>query len=390
MRRSNVDVPGYETSEIYTSAGAALLLPTCEVEALDAAREAERRARADAVEAIVRDVAARRAADTDKQGGDPMDRAEGACRKIFDVDEVNETLEIHGKGDRERLAQLKSWAGKMCRDEGYRRVQPFPDRLDVLREEFPNFSRVIDGIESLVALSAGSEGSLVPEPMLLAGPPGIGKTLFAESLATMVGVDLEVVSLAAAQGSFQILGTSMHWSTASPGQVWRLLATGHAANGVLLLDEIDKARGDERCLTEMALLDLLDPRTAKRIVDQAVDVTMDASALWKLGTANNLNAISEPVRSRVEVFEIEPPSRAELIEIYLRQWDRHCDEHQVRLELSAALLARMADIQMSPRAASRMLKFTLGRAVRDGVSLVDDLFGGGVAARRSIGFSGGH
>jgi len=390
MRRSNVDVPGYETSEIYTSAGAALLLPTCEVAALDAAREAERRARADAVEAIVRDVAVRRAADTDRQGDDLMDEEEGARRKIFDVDEVEEALEIHGKGDRERLAQFRSWAGKMCRDGGYRRVQSFPDRLDALREKFPNFSRAIDGIESLVALSAGSEGCLVPEPMLLAGPPGIGKTLFAESLATMVGVNLEVVSLAAAQGSFQILGTSTHWSTASPGQVWRLLATGHAANGVLLLDEMDKARGDERCLTEMALLDLLDPRTAKRIVDQAVDVTMDASALWKLGTANNLNAISEPVRSRVEVLEIEPPSRAELIEIYLRQWDRLCDEHQVRLELSAALLARMADIQMSPRAASRRLKFTLGRAVRDGVSLVDDLFGGGVAARRSIGFSGGH
>ncbi len=172
MRRSNVDVPGYETSEIYTSAGAALLLPTCEVEALDAAREAERRARADAVEAIVRDVAARRAADTDKQGGDPMNRAEGACRKIFDVDEVNETLEIHGKGDRERLAQLKSWAGKMCRDEGYRRVQPFPDRLDVLREEFPNFSRVIDGIESLVALSAGSGRLSCPRAHAACRSPG--------------------------------------------------------------------------------------------------------------------------------------------------------------------------------------------------------------------------
>lgn len=391
-RRKGDDVPGYGAAEIFTRDGAALLLPVSEVNALKEARVAAR-------EAITNSLAEAAAVDHIKASAAPSEpdddqfgpEAEDPVRrKIFDIDEVASMLEMHGKGDRERLTQLKVWATQMSRDGGYRQVQPFPEHLDGLRAQFPNALHVIDAIESLAALSAGHEGSFVPEPLLLAGPPGVGKTLLVESLAAVAGVDLEAVALGAAQGGFQILGTSLHWSTANPGQVWRLLAAGHAANGVLLLDELDKAGGDERCLTETALLDLLDPRTARRIIDQAANVAMDASALWKVGTANNLNGISEPIRSRLEVFMMESPTRSELIEVYSRQWDAHCKNREVRPRLSAGLLAKMADIRMSPREASRRLRFTLGKAVRDGVQVVDDLFGSERATRQPIGFAPTH
>lgn len=389
MRRRKGEVPGYEPMDIFTREGAALLVPASEIDALEAARgEAKEKIAKTLADAATDDVAKRSVAtsESDDDGFGP-EIVGTARRRVFDINDVAAMLEIHGKSERERLAQVKSWAKQMSRDGGYRQVQPFPGRLDPLRELFPNFTEVIDAIESLAALSAGCEDTFVPEPLLLAGPPGVGKTLFVEALATEVGVDLEAVALGAAQGGFQILGTSLHWSTASPGQVWRLLAAGRAANGILLLDELDKAAGDERCRTETALLDLLDPRTARRIIDQAADVQMDASALWKIGTANDVGAISEPILSRLELFEIEPPSRSELIEIYSRQWCAHCEERTIRPSLSPSLLTRMADVRISPREASRRLKFTLGRAVRDGVAVVDDLFGSQRARRPPIGFA---
>jgi ATP-dependent Lon protease len=308
-------------------------------------------------------------------------------RKVFNLDEIDAMLEARGKGDRERLQQLKAWAAHMRRHAGYRLVQPFPTQFDALRDQLPNCARAIDAIEAMCALALGYEDTFVPEPLLLLGPPGVGKTMLVELLAATVGVQFEAVSLAAAQGSFQIIGTSLHWSTAAPGQVWRLLAMGRSANGILLLDEVDKAGGDERCLTETALLDLLEPRTARRLVDQATDVAMDASTVWKLGTANELGPVSAPIRSRFEVITIDAPTRNELIEIYLRQWHAHCEDRERCPILSQTLLGRMADARISPREASRRLRLTLGLAIQRNVKVVEALFGDDLTPRVRFGFA---
>lgn len=387
MTRGRDEVPGYEAAEIYTRDGAAILLPIMEVMAIEEARAEARQASArDVVAEAARPEPAPQPAGSCRP--DEPERDDGATvrRKIFDMAEIDTMLDMRGKGDRDRLQELKTWARHMRRDGGYRRVQPFPTQFDELREQLPNCARVIDAIEAMCALAVGYEDVFIPEPLLLVGPPGIGKTMLVELLAKTVGVELEAVALAAAQGSFQILGTSLHWSTASPGQVWRLLAMGRSANGILLLDEVDKAGGDARSLTESALLDLLEPRTAHRIVDQATDVAMDTSLLWKLGTANALAPISPPIRSRFEVITIEPPTRSELIEIYGRLWRAHCEDRNGAPALSPALLARMADARMSPRDASRRLRFTLGRAVLQNVKVVDDLFGDDLSPRVPFGF----
>ena len=333
MKTRDATTPGYAPAEIYTREGAALLLPALQVEALERARAEDRRARTQEVldEAEVREAV------TVPAASDPFDypaphEERRMQRKVFNLDEI-------------------------------------------------------DAIEAMCALAVGYEDSFVPEPLLLLGPPGVGKTLLVELLAATVGVEFEAVSLAAAQGSFQIIGTSLHWSTAAPGQVWRLLAMGKSANGILLLDEVDKAGGDERCLTETALLDLLEPRTARRLVDQATDVPMDASTLWKLGTANELGPVSPPIRSRLEVITIDAPTRSELIEIYVRQWRAHCEDRERCPILSQTLLGRMADARISPREASRRLRLTLGLAIQRKVKVVEALFGDDLTPRVRFGFA---
>lgn len=364
---------GYVPTKVFTERGLALLVPRSVAKAIArqhaAARVAELKAEQEEQMLEAQD---EKEAD-DGTGALPSVDA-GSMRKIFDLQAISDVLAVRGKGDRERQEQLKTWAAIMRRSGGCRVVRKFPARLDDLRERFPNFARVIDAVEALVAIGAADEHGVAVEPLLMVGPPGVGKTLFVEALADAAGVDMAAIPLGAAQGGFDIVGTSIHWGNTTPGQVWKLLATGVAANGVLLLDEIDKMSGDSRFSTESSLLDLLDPRTAVRFEDQAVGVAMDTSLVWKLATANTLDTLSRPIKSRFEIVEIKPPTASELEEIYRRQWVWHCEGHKDAPELSSSVLAAMARDRISPREASRRLRFTLGAAIRDGLNRVDTLF----------------
>ncbi len=365
---------GYVPTKVFTERGLALLVPRSVAKAIArqhaAARVAELKAEQ---EEQMLEAQAEKEADDEAEALPSVD-AGSSMRRIFDLQAISDVLAVRGKGDRERQEQLKTWAAIMRRSGGCRVVRKFPARLDDLRERFPNFARVIDAVEALVAIGAADEHGVAVEPLLMVGPPGVGKTLFVEALADAAGVDMAAIPLGAAQGGFDIVGTSIHWGNTTPGQVWKLLATGVAANGVLLLDEIDKMSGDSRFSTESSLLDLLDPRTSVRFEDQAVGVAMDTSLVWKLATANTLDTLSRPIKSRFEIVEIKPPTASELEEIYRRQWVWHCEGHKDAPELSSSVLAAMARDRISPREASRRLRFTLGAAIRDGLNRVDTLF----------------
>ena len=209
MKTRDGTTPGYAPAEIYTREGAALLLPALQVEALERARTEARRARTQEVLAEVEEAHEPTTVPAAPNSfNDPQPQEERRMqRQVFDMDAVDATLKARGKGDREHLQQLKAWAAHMRRDSGFRLLQPFPTHFEDLREQLPNCARAIDAIEAMCALAEGYEHSFVPEPLLLLGPPGVGKTMLVELLAATVGVELEAVSLAAAQGAFQIIGT---------------------------------------------------------------------------------------------------------------------------------------------------------------------------------------
>lgn len=360
----------YEPSDLRAAGGQRLLLPARLLRALARTRAAQ--ADEEAVPAASEPSDVTPAADA--VAPPAPDYTGRGWRKVFDLAALDAMLETHGKGDRERRDQLRVWVRQMRRDAGYRQIKPLPERLDALRGRFPNFGRAIDAIEALAALGRHSEIEPPAEPILLVGEPGIGKTYFIEALAQAAAVDLGTVALGSAQGGFQITGTSLHWANPSPGQVWQLLAAGEAANAILLLDELDKMAGDVRYRTESSLLDLLDPRTAVRFVDQSMDLAFDASLLFKIATANSLEKLSPPIRSRFEIVPIAPPTPVQLAEIYRQQWVQLCRGIATPPPLAPERVDDLVRRRVAPREANRRLRLSLGLALRDRAAAVHTLY----------------
>lgn len=366
--KNDKDEPFFRQSWIYTADRQALMLPEPvirkvqdEAIARREAEEEEERRKAAEQEAVAED---------EPEAGDPVGPNESppesrVMHLVFDQPTVEEIAKDGERGDRDRRPQIKRWCEMMRRDEGRRHVVPFPERLGDLGAEFPNFRKVVDVIEALSALHRYGAGDRQAESLLLCGPPGIGKTVFVEAVAQAVGVPLGIVSLGSTQGNFELVGTSSHYSNAEPGRVWRLLAAGPCANAVLMLDELDKAGGDQRYSTTSALLDLLERRASSRFADQAVGIEMDASLVWKIATANTLSTISAPILSRMHVIQIDPPTDEQLRAIYVSQYHGLVAGIPRPPSLSRSLVRQLVMHRASPRVTDRLLRMSVGLALRD-------------------------
>jgi len=289
-------------------------------------------------------------------------------------------------GERIRLAHA---ATRAMASRGRREVR-VPDAqtvLESLRRRFPNFAAVVEFIDIQFALARHQQ----PEqfhiaPILLDGPPGVGKTFFSEQLAAVCKTALRRVSMASAQGGFELCGTSQFWSNAAPGAVFDLLAEHSAANGVLLLDELDKAGSDDRYPIEGPLLDLLEPRSACRFRDQALDVEFDASRLVVVATANDTGRLSAAIRSRFEVFQIEAPDERGREAIIRGLWHELVANLSCTLAMRPSAACALRDSGLSPREMRRVLRSAAGRALRDGTREIASLELPQAACARRIGF----
>ena len=184
-------------------------------------------------------------------------------------------------------------------------------RLDGLGEDFPNFYEVIQYLRGVVAIADADDRTPMPQHLLLAGPPGIGKTLFSTCIANIFGTKLHVAHLETMQTSSDLVGNSHTYSNASTGLIFNTLVDGDYANPLILLDEIDKCIGDSRFPTTAALYNLLE-NTSKTFYDESQPwLELDASRIMYIATANDVDAIDPAILSRLRVFDIEAPSRDE-------------------------------------------------------------------------------
>jgi ATP-dependent Lon protease len=216
-------------------------------------------------------------------------------------------------------------------EKGAERFQVKPGGLPVmdhLYEDLPNFTQVLDDVKRQLALCQDSRDALEITPMLLLGPPGIGKTHFAREIAQLLGTGLGFISMSSLTAGWVLSGASSQWKGARPGKVFETLVDGAYANPVMVVDEIDKARAEQAYDPLGALYTLLETDTAGAFTDEFAEVAIDASQVIWVATANDERSIPEPILNRMNVFEVVAPDADAARHIALRLYRKLRAAHE--------------------------------------------------------------
>ncbi|KAL7444774.1 hypothetical protein ACHAXM_009668 [Skeletonema potamos] len=164
------------------------------------------------------------------------------------------------------------------------------------------------------------KGSVQGKILCLAGPPGVGKTSIAESVAAALGRKFYRFSVGGMSDVSEIKGHRRTYVGAMPGKIIQCLKSSGSANPLVLIDEIDKLGRDHRGDPASALLEVLDPSQNHTFRDHFIDAPVDISKCLFMCTANDLGRIPAPLLDRMEVIQLsgyDVPDKLEIAEKYL-------------------------------------------------------------------------